>query len=368
MDRLSLDRFSGLIEAAAAVAGQVELRSVLTTTVHTAAEATGAKYAAIGVLGEHGVLIDFIFHGISQAEALEIGHPPVGKGVLGVLIDDPQPIRLDHIKDHPASSGFPPNHPPMSSFLGAPVRSADQIFGNLYLAEKPGGFSDWDQQLVEALAAIAGSAVSAARLHDRLTRAALAEDRERIARDLHDSVIQDLFATGLGLQSLAMATNDSRTAERLDEAVDRIDVAIAALRSFIFDIRTFEKTMIDPDRTVGRMVERLIGGRGVDVQLDVDQLSTCAPDLLDDVLATIRESVSNAVRHGSPGSISIRADVTARGVTLQVSDDGIGFDPATVERGMGIENLTNRAAGRSGILTIESAPGSGTKVTAELPI
>lgn len=364
---MPLDSFADLIEAAAAVAEEVELKSVLTTTIHMAAGATGAAYAAIGVIGEHGVLVDFIFDGISEDEAVAIGHPPIGKGVLGALIDDPRPIRLDDIGSHPASSGFPPRHPPMSSFLGVPVRSADRVFGNLYLAEKPGGFTESDEQLVEALAAVAGAAVSAARLHDRLTRVALAEDRERIARDLHDSVIQDLFATGLAIQGIALTTEDAGTAAKLDEAVERIDSAIGSLRSFIFDIRTFERSLLDPNRTVGRMVARLVGDRNVDVRLDVDELSSCAPDLLEDAMATIRESVSNAVRHGSPDSIHIRASVTDRGVTLRIVDDGIGFDPSSCQRGMGLDNLSDRAAGRSGVLTIESAPGSGTKITAELP-
>lgn len=362
-----MDSLSDLIEAAAAVAGEIELRSVLETTVQMAIETTGAAYAAIGVLGGHGVLVDFIYAGMTEDVAEAIGQPPVGKGVLGTLIADPQPIRIDRISDHPDSAGFPPNHPPMESFLGVTVQSVDRIFGNLYLTDKPGGFTEADEQIVEALAAVAGSAVSAARLHDRLTRAALAEDRERIARDLHDSVIQDLFATGLGLQGLAMASDDPKTTNKLDEAVERIDNAIASLRSFIFDIRTFEKTLVDPNRTVGRMVDRLVGERAIHVQLDVDQLSTCAPDLVDDVLATIRESVSNAVRHAAPGSIVIRADVSDRGVKLLIEDDGTGFDPANCLRGMGLDNLSRRAAGRSGSFHVESAPGSGTKVTAELP-
>ena len=362
-----MDSLSDLIEAAAAVAGEIELRSVLNTTVQMAIETTGATYAAIGVLGEHGVLIDFIYTGMPQVIADAIGQPPIGKGVLGTLIEDPVPIRIDHISEHPDSSGFPPNHPPMETFLGVPVQSANRIFGNLYLTDKPGGFTQADEQIVTALAAVAGSAVSAARLHDRLTRAALAEDRERIARDLHDSVIQDLFATGLGLQGLAMTTEDRAAAERLDQAIDRIDDAIASLRSFIFDIRTFEKTLIDPNRTVGRMVARLVSDRDVEVHLDVDQLSICAPDLVDDVLAVIRESVSNAVRHGAPTSIDIRAEVSEHGVAVLIRDDGSGFDPATCDRGMGLDNLAERAAERSGSFQVESAPGSGTKVTAELP-
>lgn len=366
MKRVPLDRFSHLIEAAAAVAGQVELRSVLRTTVQMALDTTGAKYGALGVIGNHSTLIDFIYEGMDAKTAALIGHPPTGKGVLGLLIEHPEPIRLPRIGDHEASTGFPPNHPPMDSFLGVPVRVGDQVFGNLYLTEKKDGFTEDDLEIVEALAAVAGSAVSAARLHERLTRAALAEDRERIARDLHDSVIQDLFATGLGLQGLAMSIEDERQAHRLDDAVERIDNAIAALRSFIFDIRSFGTTLADPARTIGRMVDRLVGDRPIAVSLDVDQLASCSPVLLDDVLAVVREAASNAIRHAQPSNVSVSASVTNDGVLVTVADDGDGFELSKVKRGMGLDNMAKRAEDRAGALHIDSAPAVGTTVKLEL--
>ncbi|MDH4118216.1 MAG: GAF domain-containing sensor histidine kinase [Acidimicrobiia bacterium] len=368
MQRVSLERFGVLVQAAAAVAGKLELRSVLETTVTMARETTGARYAAMGVVGEHGTLIDFIYTGLSTEAAATIGAPPVGKGVLGVLIDHPEPIRLDAIGDHPNSSGFPAGHPPMTSFLGVPVRAGATVFGNLYLTEKPGGFDESDEELVTALAAIAGSAISAARLHERLTRVALAEDRERIARDLHDSVIQDLFATGLTLQAVTMSIDDPGVATRLDDAVERIDQSIAALRSFIFDIRSVAATIADPERTIRRMVERLAGGRGIDVSVNVGSLSSCPPDVIDEALATIREAVSNAVRHADASSVSVRVDGSQQHLTLVVRDDGVGFDPDTVDRGMGLDNLATRAKRLGGRISIESAEGVGTTVRAELPV
>ncbi len=348
MQRISIERFTVLIQAAAAVAGQIELKSVLETTVEMAVETTGARYGAIGVIGDHGTLVDFIYTGMSAEEASAIGPPPIGKGVLGALIDNPAPIRLDRISDHPASSGFPDNHPPMGAFLGVPVRAGDQVFGNLYLAEKPGGFDEDDEQLVVALSAVAGGAVAAARLHDRLTRVALAEDRERIARDLHDSVIQDLFATGLGLQGLSMSIDDPKAAGRLDDAIDRIDNAISSLRSFIFDIRSFAATIADPERTIRRMVERLVADRSIEVSVDIGSVGTSSPDLLDDALGVIREAVSNAVRHSGATVLSVRVDTTDDGLAIVVRDNGCGFEPAQVERGMGLDNL--HARGRPGRL------------------
>jgi signal transduction histidine kinase len=367
MQRIPIERFTVLIQAAAAVAGQIELRSVLKTTVEMAVETTGAKYGAVGVIGEHGTLVDFIYTGMTTEQAGVIGHPPIGKGVLGALIDDPHPIRLASITDHPASSGFPNNHPPMGAFLGVPVRAGDLVFGNLYLTEKDGGFDANDEQLVVALASVAGGAVSAARLHDRLTRVALAEDRERIARDLHDSVIQDLFATGLGLQGLSMSIDDPKAAKRLDDAIERIDTAISSLRSFIFDIRAFGATLADPERTIRRMVERLVADRDIEVSVEIGALAGSSPEILDDALGVIREAVSNAVRHSQAATLSVRVDTTDDGLTIVIRDDGQGFDQHTVERGMGLDNLKARASSRSGWVKIESASAVGTIVTAVFP-
>jgi signal transduction histidine kinase len=366
MDRISLDRFARLIEAAAAVVGQPDLQAVLRTTVETAREHTGARYAALGVIGEHGTLVEFIHTGLEPDQAAAIGAPPVGKGVLGVLIEDPRPIRLDRIADHPASAGFPTGHPPMGAFLGVPVRVANAVFGNLYLADKENGFDEADEQAVVALAAIAGSAVASARLHDRITRVAVAEDRERIARDLHDGVIQDLFAVGLTLQGLIMKTDDPVVAERLDDAVDRIDESIAALRSFIFDIRAFAQSIVDPVRTIHRMVDRLTTVAPVLAEVDVGEIAGTTPEQLDDALGVIREAVSNAVRHAEATTIRVHVSRGTSGLMVVVTDDGCGFDPATVTRGMGLDNLAARTGRQAGEVRIESAPGVGTSVTALL--
>jgi signal transduction histidine kinase len=364
MDRIPLEAFTRLVEASAAVAGQIELRAVLRTTVEMACETTNARYGAIGVLGEHGTLVDFLYHGMTKETAAAIGHPPVGKGVLGALIEDPHPIRLARLTDHPSSAGFPDNHPPMQSFLGVPVRAGDKVFGNLYLSEKPGGFDEADEQLVVALAGVAGGAVKAARLHERITRATVAEDRERIARDLHDAVIQDLFAVGLGLQGLSMSLDNPDTARRIDDAVDRIDHAISSLRSFIFDMRHFETTVADPPRTIARLVQRLTASRDVDVTVAVDALAKCSPRQLDDALGVIREAVSNAVRHSGAQHIGVTARDTDGEIEIVISDDGNGFDEASATQGLGLGNMRARAQHRAGEITVESAPGVGTTITA----
>lgn len=164
------DRLDGLLEAMLVITSGLDLDQTLRKIVHTAIELVDARYGALGVRGGDGKeLVEFVFEGIDEEASRAIGHLPEGRGVLGVLLEDPKPIRLDNIADHPASVGFPPNHPPMRTFLGVPVRTRDEIFGNLYLTEKIGGqpFSEDDEVLVQALAAAAGIAVDNARLYEK---------------------------------------------------------------------------------------------------------------------------------------------------------------------------------------------------------
>ena len=163
------DRLDGLVEAMLVVTSDLDLDTTLRTIVHTAIELVDARYGALGVRGSGHDLLAFIYEGIDENERERIGHLPEGRGVLGVLIDDPKPIRLDDIAQHPASVGFPANHPPMRAFLGVPVRIRDEVFGNLYLTEKANGqpFSEDDEVLVKALAAAAGIAIENARLYEQ---------------------------------------------------------------------------------------------------------------------------------------------------------------------------------------------------------
>src|SRR5262245_53372950 len=163
------DRLDGLLDAMLVVTSGLELDETLRTIVHTAIELVDAKYGALGVRGRDHELVEFIYEGIDEEMRQQIGHLPEGRGVLGVLIDDPKPIRLENISNHAASVGFPPNHPPMRTFLGVPVRIRDEVFGNLYLTEKANGqpFSEDDEVLVQALAAAAGIAIENARLYKK---------------------------------------------------------------------------------------------------------------------------------------------------------------------------------------------------------
>ena len=197
------------------------------------------RYGAIGVLNDdRTALVEFITVGLEPEEERRIGTRPMGKGVLGVLITDPRPLRLASVSSHPDSYGFPPNHPPMTSFLGLPIKIRDEVYGNLYLTDKVGWseFTSDDEALAEALALAAGTAVENARLHKKVQEVAVYEDRDRLARDLHDTVIQRLFAVGLSLQSMAAAAASSGLTERLNAAVTDLDDTIRQVRSTIYEI------------------------------------------------------------------------------------------------------------------------------------
>src|SRR5579871_4379800 len=182
---------------------------------------TAARYGALGVLNEErNALAQFLTVGLAPDQERAIGPRPTGKGLLGLLITDPQPVRVGVIAEHPASSGFPANHPPMTSFLGVPIKVRDEVYGNLYLTDKIGWaeFTADDQALVGALAVAAGVAIENARLHQLARQVAVFEDRDRLARDLHDTIIQRLFALGLTLQSMAGLSGEGRGLDKVGRA------------------------------------------------------------------------------------------------------------------------------------------------------
>ncbi len=365
------ERIRILVDAAAGVAGQTDLSSLLRTTIATAVELTGARYGAIGVLGEHGSLVDFIPLGMDEDVIKRISHYPRGIGVLGTITRQGTTVRIDEIADHPDAVGFPDHHPPMHSFLGVPVRVGDRVLGNLYLTEKTGGFTAEDETVVELLAVTAGAAVATLRLQERLRRAALQEDRERIARDLHDSIIQDVFAIGLGLQTaLGHLDHDTETVRsRITDAVDRLDGTIGALRRYIFDLHPPVWARPSLATEVRRLVADLAEPHGVSVGIEVDcPPDTPEPPLTDHVLAVVKESVSNALRHAGAHTVDVRVACDGHRININVVDDGVGFDPDAEYAGMGLRNLSRRVAAIGGEYLLDTAPGKGTVVTVWIPL
>lgn len=367
MDRsAALDRLSPLIESAAAVVGELDLNRVLRRLISEAMEATGARYAALGVLGDHGVLSDFLYEGIDAETARKIGHLPTGRGVLGTVIRERKTLMLEHISEHPDSYGFPANHPPMGNFLGVPVTAGDSTYGNLYLTEKDGGFTEDDRTVVEALSHVAGAAIQTARLQERLKLVAVVEDRQRIARDLHDSVIQDLFAVGLGLQELTRRIDDPETAQMVDEAVDRLDTSVNSLRRYIFELKDPSHPNLSLDERLQDLISRMGSAYPARVRLSIDWIGPTAAD--DEIIMLVQEGLSNSLRHGEAETVEVTIDDDPHNVIIRVEDDGVGFDHAAVSDGMGLANMRSRVERLGGVMTIQSKIGEGTTLQLWLPV
>jgi signal transduction histidine kinase len=535
----SVERWQLLLDAVVGMAADRSLDSVLSRIVRTASALVDARYAALGVLGNGrgDRLRTFVHHGMEHDVVTRIGNLPRGHGLLGLIIDRPEPLRLHDIADHPASYGFPPEHPPMHSFLGVPVRTRDQVFGNLYLTEKAGGadFTDQDERIVVALAAAAGVAIENAQLYDqavrrekwlsataeiagvlssgrpthtalqtvanraqdvaeadvawivsveddllvpqavagsgldlgnmaavplagslagevarsgeplsveRLTehsravglttvadlpelgpgilvplrssvgvegvlalcwlpenadrahaldpalptsfaeqaaltlevarsrddqeRLALLEDRERIARDLHDLVIQRLFAVGLGLQAVSRLAGDTEVHQRLGRAVDDLDATIRDIRRTIFALAASPGSA-DVQSEISRIVDA--AAQTLKFRPSVEfrgPVRTRVPDAVaPDLLAVLRETLSNASRHADAAHVRVLVSVGEE-LVLSVADDGRGIPEGTVESGLG--NMRHRAERHGGSFEVRSGAGAGTTLTWRVPL
>ncbi|GAB7051620.1 two-component system sensor histidine kinase [Catenuloplanes indicus JCM 9534] len=530
----SRERLRALLDAVVGISTDLDLRSTLQRIVEAACSLAGARYGALGVVGPDRRLTDFITHGMTREQAAHIGDLPHGRGVLGLLIQDPRPVRMPDITQHPQSYGFPANHPPMHSFLGVPLRIREHVFGNLYLADKQGAaeFTVDDEEVVVALAAAAGVAIENARLYaishrreqwlaaaaeitgvllsevrrtdalsliarrarevsgahlvlvllydadaDRLTvevvdghssvspgvqlvasetaflpavtgagtvtvdslakaaawpgdvpggpamiaplgsaealhgalvvvhdpaairhddddltmlgtfagQAALAleraraqeeremlvvlEDRERIARDLHDVVIQRLFATGLHLQTAIPLAGRPEAGARINAAVDDLDSTIRDIRRAIFELRTPVAPALRAD--LGEMVDAAAIPLGFRPRLDLfGPVDSAVPDAVrDDLLAVLREALSNVVKHARATVVEVGVRVAAGRLTLTVLDNGVGCPPDAARSGL--VNLGDRATTHDGTFDLTPAPAphpSGTLLTWSIPI
>ena len=533
------DRLRLLLDAVMTMGADLSLDGVLARIVTVASNLVDARYAALGVLdvGPGRRLRTFVHHGMSPVQVEEIGDLPTGHGLLGVLIDDPRPIRLRDISAHPASYGFPEHHPPMKSFLGVPVRIRDRVFGNLYLTEKagPGDFTAEDEEVVVALAAAAGVAIENARLYeeaaqrqrwlsataevigiladaasrdialqtvadrareiaradvawvmtgadpDSLTlevvsgfvadvpsvrsvsgdwplasavvrtgeamslrdlaedprglgpspalglpplgpaiavplgsgavggalvlawypehawlfdavepvmpasfaeqatlalqlarvrsdqqRLAVFEDRDRIGRDLHDLVIQRLFAVGLSLEGAGRRVTDPDVSARLSQAVDDLDDTIKDIRRTIFALGSLGESE-DIQAEVTRLVDRAAGTLKFRPALHFEGpvRSLVSSDVAPDLLAVLGEALSNASRHAGASQVDVLLTAGDQ-ITLTIADDGRGFPDQVVEGGLG--NMRERAHKHGGDMTVASTRSVGTTITWAVPL
>jgi signal transduction histidine kinase len=378
------DRLAALDDASRAVAAELDIDRVLTVIVERVQDLVGARYAALGIADGTGRIERFITTGITPEERAAIGPVPVGHGLLGLLIMEGRSIRADDIARHPASVGFPPNHPPMTTFLGVPVHVKGVTVGNLYLTDKAHGepFTEDDERLVEMFAVHAGIAIENARLHDQVQRLAVVEERERIGKDLHDGIIQAIYAVGLSLELASeLIEDDAGRAEataRVDRAIDALNLVIADIRSYILRLQPTLDGPEDPVAALARLAEELGMHAVVDLDLDLEPgaplLRELAPDRRSDLLFIAREALSNVARHAGATQVSVVLGRDGNDLELRIEDNGRGLDPArAVERGaggmhQGLVNMRDRAVAMGGRLALTSGSPSGTRIIVHVPV
>jgi signal transduction histidine kinase len=375
---LGIAEFEALVEATRAIAEVLDVEAVLRLIVESVRELVGAEYAALGIVDANGRIERFITVGVTTEERARIGAPPRGHGLLGLIIRERHSYRIPDIADHPDSFGFPPNHPRMQSFLGVPVISRGRSIGNLYLTNKRDApeFTEADQLLVEMFALRAGIAIENARLHEQVQRLAVVDERERIAKDLHDGVIQAIYGVALSLEDVPamMGEEPDEAGARIDRAIDSLNLTIREIRNFILGLRS--ELLHGADLLAGlATLANEFGATGaseieLDLAIDPDLAATIPTSTRVQLLQMTREALSNAARHARARRTKIVMRIEEGMLVLRVEDDGVGFDTRADRSAghLGLANLYDRAAGFGGAVSIESTLGAGTTLSIRVPI
>jgi len=362
-----------------AMSRHLEVRDVLKTIVASARELLDAEYAALGVPDDHGGFAQFVVDGVSDAQWKAIGPLPRRHGILAAMLDEATPQRLADVRTDPRFEGWPAAHPEMSDFLGLPVRAGDEVIGALFLANKRGpgptgrcGFTEEDEQLLGILAQHAAIALTNARLYERSRELTIAEERSRLAHELHDAVSQKLFSLRLTAQAAAALVDRDPARARGEmqqvaalaaEAADELRTAVVELRPAALD----EDGLVATLRTQIQVLDRAHTARVTFTGQGVRALPAAQEEAL---LRVAQEALHNALRHSGAARVDVTLERSGPGAVLRVTDDGSGFDPRTVRRAgrhLGLVSMRDRAGGVGGTLTVESAPGKGTTIEMEVP-
>ncbi len=365
---------AALNEASLALSSDLDLASLLQRVVDLSRDVTHATYGALAMLGEDGEIAQFITSGLTQAERDRIGSLPKGKGLLGVVIHSGETLRVDDIAAHAQASGFPEHHPRMTSFIGLPIRYEGRIVGDLYLTDKEGGFpfTIRDEDMLRAFAAHAAAAIENARLYRQVQDLAVLEERDRIGMDMHDGVIQSLYATGLKVENCLEDLKDdpAQVEPQLHSVLDQLNQSISDLRGYIFNLRPTELANTDLAGAVGSLLQELKVNTLLDVQLvEGPQASEgLSEEQTESLFHIARESLTNVRKHADAHSVTARLEHESGSFRMIIEDDGCGFDPNLPSNGLGLGNIRERATLVGAELTVDSSTGQGTKVTVDLPL
>lgn len=365
-------KIEALSEAIRAVTSEnLNLDQTLRRLAEIAAHLVNARYAALGVPDDRGGLENFFTYGMSEKQLSHMDHLPLGAGLLGSLLKSPDAIRLDNMRGDSRSAGFCAGHPRMTSFLGVPIISKGKCLGSLYLCDRMDDqpFTEDDERMVGLLAGHAAVAIENAHLSDQLRRLAVLSERDRIAMELHDGIIQQIYAIGLQLEI-------TRTSSSLADPVDtqlksvggNLNKVIEDLRRYILDL----KTGLDKTVSLTEQLDELADGfRGISsAQLTISIVPNYLNLSDDDIHAVTqiaRECFSNIVRHAQATKVELELRQTPSYTTLQITDNGHGFDAEKAYNGRGLKNMRQRIEDLGGEFHLTSRPGRGTVISVKLP-
>jgi signal transduction histidine kinase len=367
-------KLHALLDAVLLVESGLELDGILPRIVEAGRFLTDARYGALGVLDPARKKFErFVHKGMDEDAVGRIGRLPEGRGVLGKLIAEARPLRIRDLAQDPSFLGFPKGHPQMRSLLGVPLLvHSGEVYGILYLADKDGGkaFTKTDEALVVALARAAGIAVENARLHAQVAELALVQDRERIAMDLHDTVIQRLFGVGLHLQTILPLLELKEERERIADAVTELDEVIRQVRTTIFALDMPPPARGGLRAQVLDVCAQAASSLGFDPEIrfqgPIDRLVPSF--LIPEILAALREALANVARHAQAGRVQVELSADNE-LRLVVTDDGVGpKDHPPRGKHRGIANLADRAAAYGGSFELRRGPRGGAIVVWRVPL
>jgi signal transduction histidine kinase len=348
-----------------------DLEGVFQRIADAARTIAKTKYAALGIPDGKGSLTFFKTSGLTPEQEARIPHRPKGHGLIGAIMRERRVIRLEHMNKDVRSYGFPKNHPHMDSFLGAPIIVGNHLYGMLYLSDKLDGtnFTDDDQSLIEMLAGYAALAIAGAELNERDNRLTLLEERDRIGMELHDGVIQSLY--GIGMQVDLLRRREAQVGKNeLNSLISSLNNVIEDIRGFIANLRsrTDQKTIRE---TLEHLKERLHPPQEIEIEIIApDGYAPFSPAVFESICLIANEAMSNAIRHSGATKIQVIAEQTKNRFSIQVKDDGHGFDLnlSDTATGLGLRNMRQRARLYGGEVSIESSEGQGTSLLISIPI
>ena len=366
-----LGRLNDIARAVSHAASGSNLARILENIAQASADLVQARYAALGIPDGKGGLKYFKAVGFSADQLSVMGALPTGKGLLGAILNDRQTVRLVNMRDDPRAAGFCAHHPSMTSLLGVPILVGEQLFGSLYLCDKVDGhpFSEIDQWLVETLAGYAALAIAGAELAEHNSRLALLEERERLAMELHDGVIQSLYAIGMQLE-LARSSGEIQP-DDLAKPIDELDKAIVDLRRTILNLKARDGHQKTVTQHFQEVIERLHIPESMVVNIDApDILAPFTPGVFQGICLIIHEAASNSIRHSGATKLELSARLLEHEFEIVIADNGAGFDyeQARQGKGLGLQNIRQRTFLYGGRINVESRIGEGSTVTIHIPI